>query len=130
MPQILMVEDHDFFSQAFEFVLARRLSEERSELTRFFHARTVAEGLRAVADEGPFDLAIVDVMLPDGQGTDIVREIKASSPETPVAVLSSVEDLSGALEAGADEAIRKDTSLPKIVETLARLLPDEERTTA
>lgn len=83
MPHILMVEDHAFFSQAFELVLARRLSEERSELTGFFHARTVAEGLRAVADEGPFDLAVVDLMLPDGDGTEVVRSFKASRGNPP-----------------------------------------------
>jgi hypothetical protein len=38
-----------------------------------------------------------------------------------VAVLSASEDLSEALEAGADEAIRKETSLAEIVASLARL---------
>jgi len=72
-------------------------------------ASTLSEGLRLVAEAGPFALAVVDLMLPDGDGTDVVRAMKERWPETPVCVLSSVRDLSGALQAGADEAIGKET---------------------
>ena len=117
-----MVEDHAFFSQALELVLGQRLSEGALGGATFNRATTVAEGLRLVAEEGPFDLAIVDLMLPDGNGTEVVRGIKAYRAETPVCVLSSVQDLSRALAAGADEAIPKSTPLPGIVEILARLM--------
>jgi DNA-binding NarL/FixJ family response regulator len=119
--RVLMVEDHVFFSQAFELVLGRRPSESPLGSAAFHRAPTVEEGLRLISEVGPFDLAIVDLVLPDGDGTEVVRKIKASSPETPVAVLSSVEDFSGALAAGADEAIRKDTPLPEIIARLERL---------
>jgi NAD(P)-dependent dehydrogenase (short-subunit alcohol dehydrogenase family) len=84
-------------------------------------AATVAEWLEIAHAEGPFDVAIVDLMLPDGDGTDAVCEIKASYPETLVAVLSSARDLSGALRAGADEALGKAVPLPEIVSSLADL---------
>ena len=61
---------------------------------------------------------MVDLVLPDGNGVDLVREVKAAYPETRVAVLSAVADLSGSLEVGADEAISKMVPLP---ETVARL---------
>lgn len=128
--KILMVEDHVFFSQALELVLGRRLSEGLLGLATFHRAATVEEGLRLVAEASPFDLAVVDLMLPDGDGTEVVRKIKAYWPETRVAVLSSIEDLSGALEAGADEAIRKGTGLPEIVARLERLASGEGRTRA
>jgi DNA-binding NarL/FixJ family response regulator len=63
----------------------------------------------------------VDLVLPDGDGTEVVREIKAAYPKTRVAVLSSVRDLSGALEAGADEALGKAAPLSVIIEALGRL---------
>ena len=121
MRRILIVEDHVFFSGALELVLGRRIFEENGEPPAFRRAVTVAEGLRLVAEEGPFDLAIVDLMLPDGDGADVVRKIKASNPETRVAVLSSALDLSGSLEAGADEVIGKMEDLQETVATLARL---------
>jgi DNA-binding NarL/FixJ family response regulator len=58
-------------------------------------------------------VAIVDLMLPDGDGTDVVREIKASYPETLVAVLSSVRDLSGALRAGPTRPSARRSPCPR-----------------
>ncbi len=120
-PRILIVEDHRFFSEALRLMLGRRLSEEHGEDAEFRLAATVTDGLRIADEERPFDVAIVDLMLPDGDGTEVVRRIKASYPETRVAVLSSVLDISGALEAGADEALGKAVPLQETIEVLGRL---------
>jgi DNA-binding NarL/FixJ family response regulator len=120
-PRILIVEDHRFFSEALRMLLGRLLSEEHGEEAEFRLAATLADGLRIADAEGPFDLAIVDLNLPDGDGTDVVRKIKAAYPKTRVAVLSSVRDLSGALEAGADEALGKAVPVSVIIEALGRL---------
>lgn len=130
MTKILMVEDHAFFAGALALVLGRRLSGGLLGMATFHRATTVKDGLRLVAEAGPFVLAIVDLILPDGDGTEVVRRIKARWPQTPVCVLSSVEDLSGAVEAGADEALHKSTPLPEIIETLARLASGGGRTRA
>ena len=121
-PRVLIVEDHRFFSEALRMLLGQRLSEEHGEEAEFRLAATLADGLRIADEEGPFDVAIVDLMLPDGNGAEVVRKIKASYPETKVAVLSSVRDLSGALEAGADEALGKAIPLRETIEVLARLV--------
>jgi DNA-binding NarL/FixJ family response regulator len=126
-PRILIVEDHLFFSEALRMLLGRRLSEEHGEQAEFRLAATVADGLRIAEEEGPFDVAVVDLMLPDGDGTDVVRRIKASYPETRVAVLSSARDLSGALAAGADEALGKAVPLSVIIEALGRLASGDGR---
>ncbi len=67
-------------------------------------------------------MAVVDLMLPDGDGTQVVRRIKGSYPGTSLAVLSSMRDLSGALEAGADEALGKAVPLSVIIEVLGHLV--------
>ncbi len=120
-PRILIVEDHVFFSEALRMLLGRRLSEGHGDGAEFRLAATVADGLRIADREGPFDVAIVDLMLPDGDGTEVVREIKAAYPQTRVAVLSSVRDLSGALSAGADEVLNKNLSLQEAIGALGRL---------
>ena len=125
-----MVEDHASFAGAITLVLGRRLSGGLLGLPTFHRAATLREGLRLVAEAGPFALAVVDLILPDGNGTDVVRAMKARWPETPVCVLSSVADLSGAIEAGADEALRKSTPLTEIVATLARLVARRNGSTA
>ena len=118
--RVLIVEDHSLFAQALELVLGQRLAGE-GEGAEFARAATVAEGLEVADRHGPFDLAVVDLVLPDGNGADLVREVKAAHPETRVAVLSAVADLSGALSAGADEAVSKMVPLPEIVARLEAL---------
>ena len=117
MTNVLIVDDHKSFAEALEIVLGSALASP----PRCSCAASVAEGLRLVSEDGPYDLAVVDLMLPDGNGTTVVREIKAQNPGTPVAVVSASEDLSGALAAGADETIPKDTGFAEIVASLARL---------
>jgi DNA-binding response OmpR family regulator len=113
---VLIVDDHRSFADALELVLRSTLAGS----PRCSCAASVAEGLR-LAQGGPYDLAVIDLMLPDGNGTTVVREIKAQNPCTPVAVVSASEKLSEALAAGADEAIPKDTGFAQIVVSLARL---------
>ncbi len=120
-PRILIVEDHRFFSEALRLMLGRRLCEEHGEDAEFRVAATVTDGLRIADEERPFDVAIVDLTLPDGDGTEVVRRIKAAYPRTRVAVLSNVLDISGALEAGADEALGKAVPLQETIEVLGRL---------
>ena len=125
MWRVLLVEDHRFFSEALEILLGRHLSEGRAAPAEFRLAATMGDGLWLAEEEGPFDLAVVDLMLPDGDGTDVVRELKAAHPRTRVAVLSAAPDLSGALSAGADEAIPKCLPLAEILAILARLAEHE-----
>jgi two-component system, OmpR family, KDP operon response regulator KdpE len=71
-------------------------------------AETAQEALDAVSVRPP-DAAILDLILPDGNGVDICRSIREWS-EMPIIVLSAVGDESEkvrALEAGADDYVTK-----------------------
>ena len=71
-------------------------------------AETAQEALDAVSVRPP-DAAILDLILPDGNGVDITRSIREWS-EMPIIVLSAVGDESEkvrALEAGADDYVTK-----------------------
>jgi DNA-binding response OmpR family regulator len=85
-------------------------------------ARALEEGRALIRGSEPFDIVVLDLTLPDGDGTELIAEIRQSLPETPVAVLSAREDLDeSASNAGADAAIPKDTSLPDIISSLRQL---------
>ena len=120
-PRILIVEDHHVFSEALELLLGKRLREERVGRAEFRRAATVAGGLGLVHEDGPFDVAIVDLTLPDGDGTEVLREIRAAHPLTRVAALGAVSDLSGAQLARAGGTIGKDRPLDEIISRLACL---------
>ncbi len=61
-----------------------------------------------------FDIIILDIMLPDGRGFDLLRKIRASGATIPIAILSSqnneMDKVSG-LDLGADDYISKPFSL-------------------
>ena len=124
---ILIVEDHALFAEMLAVVLGRALRspsepQKPGDFLSFAYAASVAEAMKRLSADRPFDLAVVDLILPDGDGTTVVREIKRRSPGTPVAVLTASEHQSEAMAAGADEVIPKSAKLAEIVASLLRLL--------
>ena len=114
MERMMIVEDHSAFAQALELVLGPD--------TRISLARTLEEGRALLRTGEPFDVVVLDLSLPDGQGTELVPEIRDRHPRTRVVVLSAREDVGEvASEAGADAAIAKDTPLHEIISSLKRL---------
>lgn len=72
-------------------------------------ARSLSEARRAVARE-PFDLLVVDRMLPDGSGLDLARERRELGDATPILVLTALRDVVErveGLDAGADDYLGK-----------------------
>ena len=132
---ILIVEDHVLFAEMLAVMFARAFRspgepEKPGNFPKFYYAISIAEALRLVSRDRPLDLAVVDLMLPDGNGTTVVREIKRRSPGTPVVVLTASQDLSEALAAGADKAMPKMTPLEEMVACLGCLarIPDQPGT--
>jgi two-component system, OmpR family, KDP operon response regulator KdpE len=75
-----------------------------------------AEAIRAMASAAP-DLVILDLGLPDMNGTEVIRSIRGSSP-VPIIVLSVRNDERGKVEAldlGADDYITKPFGMEELV---------------
>ncbi|MER2527820.1 MAG: two-component system response regulator KdpE [Candidatus Competibacter denitrificans] len=86
---------------------------------RVYEAETLAQGLLDAGTRQP-DLVILDLGLPDGNGMDFIRDLRAWST-MPILVLSArVEDYDkvAALDAGADDYLSKPFS---VMELLARV---------
>jgi DNA-binding response OmpR family regulator len=116
MERVMIVEDHSAFAQALELVLGQ------IDGTQVVLARTIEEGRATIKGDEQFDLIMLDLTLPDGEGTELIPEIRQRHPKTPVAVLSARDDVDeAASEAGADAAIPKDTPLPDIITSLRRI---------
>jgi two-component system, OmpR family, KDP operon response regulator KdpE len=81
---------------------------------------TTAEQARTAAAAHPPDAVILDVLLPDGRGTDVCRELREWSTAS-ILILSAVGDEAekiAALDAGADDFVTKPFSVDEL---LARL---------
>ena len=119
--RIMLVEDHTAFRQVLTFLLS-----DDPELEVVAQAGSVAEAREAL--EGglgeTLDVAVVDLVLPDGDGREIIRELRRSSPGVGIMVLSATvrfEDNEEILEAGADVVLDKVRSYSTIAEEVRRL---------
>jgi DNA-binding response OmpR family regulator len=107
MERVMIVEDHSAFAQALELVLGQ------VDGTEVALARTLEEARALIRYSVPFDVVVLDLTLPDGEGTDLIAELRQRRPETPVAVLSARNDIDeAASEAGADAAITRTHHYP------------------
>lgn len=83
-------------------------------------ATTITQGSEAISQK-KFDLILLDWMLPDGSGIDLLSHLRREKINTPVLLFSSkneIEDKVQALDAGADDYLEKPFSN---IELLARI---------
>lgn len=119
--RILVVDDNDFARE----ILVERLRPEGYELVP---AGGGEEALR-LAQERPPDLVLLDVMMPDMDGFEVCRRLRAHPMlgEVPVIMITALEDSESrvkGIEAGADDFVSKSydpTELRARVRTISRL---------
>ncbi len=92
-----------------------------------WEVRSAGDGLGAVRIARDFrpDVVVLDVMLPDLNGLEVLRRLRADSPELPVLFLTAkdaVEDRIAGLTAGGDDYVTKPFSLQEVVVRLHGLL--------
>ena len=115
--QLLLVEDDDAIADA----LRVHLEQAGYALHR------VADGLLAMAaiDRQPWDLVLLDLMLPGADGWEVCRHLRARHPAVPVIMLSArsaeAHRVLG-LELGADDYLAKPFSMLELVARVRALL--------
>src|SRR6478736_5510094 len=88
---------------------------------------TAGDGASAIASarETPPDVVVLDVMLPDMSGLDVLHKLREQIPGLPLLLLTakdSVEDRIAGLTAGGDDYVTKPFSLEEVVLRLRALL--------
>ena len=116
MPQrVLVVEDEPAIAESVAYALRR-------DGFTVDIAATVAEAERAATGA---TLLVLDLMLPDGSGFDLIGRLKQQGNSTPIIVLSSRDgeaDLVAALETGADDYVTKPFSPREVVARVRAVL--------
>lgn len=111
--KVLVVEDDSMILEGLKY----SLMQESYEVTA---VGTVKEAMDRIHDREHFDICLLDIMLPDGNGYEICREIRKES-QVPILFLTACDDEVNtvmALEQGADDYISKPF---RIRELLARM---------
>jgi DNA-binding NarL/FixJ family response regulator len=121
--RVVLVEDHTMVRQLFAHLVQDELG-----LTLAADCTTVAEGAAALLREKP-DLAIVDWMLPDGRGFDLVRQVGPRLPQTRWLVVSSNEQghlVREAVSLGVQGFVLKRADLATLRTAITRILAGEK----
>ena len=116
----MLVEDHASFREPLAFMLGREPGFEVAA-----QAGSVAEARQKL---GGVDLAVVDLDLPDGDGTDLIGTLRAANPRGMVLVLTASSDRGAyarAVEAGAAGVLHKTVRIQQVVEAARGLLAGE-----
>ena len=92
-----------------------------------WQVRTAADGMSAIAAAREFkpDLVVLDVMLPDVDGLEVLRRLRADIERMPVLFLTAKDDVSdriAGLTAGGDDYVTKPFSIEELVLRLRALL--------
>ena len=113
--RVLCVDDHPIVREGMAAIL-----NLQPDMMLAGAAATGSEALERFIELRP-DVALVDLQLPDMSGFDLIKKIKAKSPNARVIVLSSHEgdvDIQRALEAGAQGYVAKGLVREELLETI------------
>lgn len=115
--RILLAEDDDFLRSG----LMEMFQKEGYEVES---AGTCSAAISAF-ESSPFDLVILDVMLPDGNGFAICSQIRKSSGSVPILFLTACDDeiqIVRGLDSGADDYVTKPFRLLELLSRVRALL--------
>jgi DNA-binding NarL/FixJ family response regulator len=114
--RVTIVEDNADFRTLMEVLL-----NGQPDIELVSQAGSLAEARAHAASSEP-DVAVLDLGLPDGDGADLIADLRRSNPDVRVLILSATLDVATFERAtDADELMDKLASLDEILGTVRRL---------
>jgi two-component system, NarL family, response regulator DevR len=113
-----LVDDHELIRRALRELLAAE-----KDIDVVGEAGSVAEASERIPDARP-DVVVLDLRLPDGQGTEVVRNVSGRVPDAKWLVLTSFDDpaeVRDAVEAGATGYLLKDQAAEATVSAVRQV---------
>lgn len=114
---VLLVEDDEDYAE----IIAQTVRRDGHDVVI---APSTSSAQRFASQREP-GMAILDVVLPDGTGMDVCRDLRTRWPGLPVLFLSSLDrsaDVVAGLESGGDDYVTKPFSLDEIVARIKAIL--------
>jgi DNA-binding response OmpR family regulator len=117
MGRIALIEDHERFSN----LVRRALSNSGIESDVFHNLEVAWQSVRSA----PYSVFVVDRRLPDGDGLNLVRQLRAHGCQTPCLMLTArdaLHDRIEGLESGADDYLVKPFSMEELIARVRALM--------
>src|SRR3712207_4729139 len=122
MQRLLLVEDHVSFRQTLALVFGQQPDfEVVAQAGSLGEARRVMCGRKA-------DLGVIDLALPDGEGAELIEELRKVNPQFAALVLTASLDRAEharAIEVGAAGVLHKSADVDEILDAARRLAAGE-----
>ena len=122
MQRLLLVEDHVSFRQTLALVF-----DQQPDFEVVAQAGSLAEA-RRVMRVHEADLGVIDLALPDGEGVELIEEVREANPLFAALVLTASLDRADharAIEAGAAGVLHKSADVDEIMDATRRLAAGE-----
>ena len=110
--RVLLVDDHQIVRRGI-----REFLEEPGDITVVGEAENAADAL-ALASTIAFDVAVLDIKLPDSSGIEVARQLRAKSGSVGLLILTAYDDdpyIRAAIEAGVNGYVMKSADAEEIV---------------
>jgi DNA-binding NarL/FixJ family response regulator len=110
--RVLIVDDHQLFADGLEHLLG--LDPDFEVVAT---ANTIERAVAAAAEHRP-DIALVDFLLPDGDGAAALKALRQTVPETKLVVVTALNDdatFVAVLDTGCDAFVTKDRAADELV---------------
>jgi DNA-binding NarL/FixJ family response regulator len=124
MHHILLVEDHASFRQTLAFVF-----DQQPDFEVVAQAGSLAEARRALEGlENEADLGVIDLSLPDGEGTELIKDLRGANEDFAALLLTASLDRTDharAVEAGAAGVVHKAADVDEILDATRRISEGE-----
>jgi len=119
MLRILLADDHAVVRQGVKQILAEAFAQ-----ATFGEARNVSELLQLVGSER-WDIVVLDLAMPGGNGLEALKQIKREDPQLPVLILSMFPEDQYAvrtIRAGAAGYLNKESAPEELVQAIRKVL--------
>lgn len=119
MHSVLIVDDHSY-ARALMHEIVHKIFEH----AKIEEAGTLLHARKLIAQQ-PFNLALIDISLPDGSGIELVKEIIASESQTYIVMATIYDDdqhLFDSLHAGANGYLLKDLSQDELEKQISGII--------
>jgi DNA-binding NarL/FixJ family response regulator len=120
--RVALVDDHASFRQTLALVF-----DNEPEFEVVAQAGSLADARRTLEGSEP-DLGVIDLSLPDGEGTSLIKDLRGANPDFAALVLTASLDRGDharAVEAGAAGVLHKSADVDEILDSTRRLAAGE-----
>ncbi|MCG3149499.1 MAG: Regulatory protein AtoC [Verrucomicrobiae bacterium] len=117
--RILIIDDEESPRESLRFIL-----KDRYDLTL---KETGTTGLAALRGEGPFDVVLLDMKMPDMSGLDVLGKVPEVAPGTPVVMITAITEARPAVQAmkmGAADYLNKPFDVQEIRLVVERVIKE------